>query len=200
MVTERHPERAGDVVVFVDSFAAEGLAATVRGSLAVVDRQLAERDRVGLVVFGGSLRLVRPGAGRRQRQRIVEALLDVQPVFSWAEKSIQAIPPHMLPRGATIVAVSPMVDERTLNAVADLRRRRHEVVVLEVSPGSWTPAPADPLEGAAQQLWEMDRQARRSRLRATGVQVVQWDDDVPLELLLARLAQERRGMPQWSAG
>ncbi len=193
MVVERHPERSADVVVFVDSFAADGLGDSVRAAMALVDLQLAERDRVGLVVFGGSLRLIRPGSGRRQRRRVVEALLDVQPVFSWAEKSIEVIAPRMLPRGATVVVVSPLVDERTLAAVVDLRRRRHEVAVIEVSPWRWTPTALTPLDRQAQRLWELQRQARRDRLAAVGVGLARWDEGVELELLLARLGRGGRG-------
>jgi uncharacterized protein (DUF58 family) len=198
MVIQRHPERSADVVLFIDSFAAEGLDQTVRAALSVARHQLAERDRVGLVVFGGSMRLVRPAAGGRQFRRLAEALVDTRPVFSWAEKEIRAIPPRMLPVGASILAISPLVDQRALAAIADLRRRRHDIGVVEVSPTQWAPAPADATQVLARRLWEMQRDARRSRFAAAGVPVVQWRPDVALELLMAELAARGRGR-RWLA-
>ena len=136
--------------------------------------QLAQRDRVGLVVFGGSMRLVRPAGGSRQFRRLADALVDTQPVFSWAEKQIRTIPPQMLPPGASILAISPLVDERTIGAIGDLRRRRHEVAVIEIDPARWAPPPRDALGRVARRLWDLQRQARRSRFLAVGVPVVEW--------------------------
>ena len=57
-------------------------------------------------------------------------------MFSWAEKEIRAIPPRMLPAGAAILAISPLIDERTVGAIGDLRRRRLDIRVIEVSPSA----------------------------------------------------------------
>ncbi len=199
MVIERHPERSADLVLFVDSFAAEGLDQTVRAALTIAGHQLAQRDRVGLVVFGGSMRLVRPAGGRRQLLALVEALVDIRPVFSWADKEIRAIPPRMLPAGAAILAISPLVDERTIGAIGDLRRRRLDIRVIEVSPARWAPAPSSPVDGLARRLWEMQRQARRDRFAAVGVPVVQWHEGVDVELLLTQLARQPRTARRWMA-
>jgi len=201
LVTQRHPERGADVVVFVDTFAADGLEQTIRAGLAVTRLQLAERDRVGLIAFGGSIRTVRPGSGRRQYELIAEALVDVKPVFSWADKEIHGIPPRILPPASTILAVTPLIDERALGAVIDLRRRRHEIGVLEVSPETWVPPPdpSDPAAVVARRLWSMQRAMRRARLAEVGVPVVEWRDGDALELVLRRLAALRRGWGRWLA-
>jgi uncharacterized protein (DUF58 family) len=199
VVTERHPERSADVVLFVDSFAAEGLDQTVRAAMTVAGHQLAERDRVGLVVFGGSMRLLRPAAGRRQLRALADALIDIRPVFSWADKEIRAIPPRMLPAGAAIVAISPLVDERTVGAIGDLRRRRLDIRVIEVSPSRWTPEPSSAMDRLAWRLWEMQRQARRDRFAALGVPVVQWREGLDVELLLAQFARQGGRARRWVA-
>jgi uncharacterized protein (DUF58 family) len=193
MVVQRHPDRGADVIVFVDCFEREGLEDTIRASLSVVTFQLAQRDRVGLILFGGALRTLRPGSGRRQYEAIAEALVDAQPIFSWAEKEVRAIPPRSLPRAATILAVSPLIDERAIGAIGDLRRRRHEIGVIEVTPTSWAPPPADRADELARRLWEMEREARRARLAAAGVPVAEWHPGVALELVMHRLAVAGRG-------
>ncbi len=201
MVSQRHPERGADVVVFIDTFAAEGLEETIRAGLAVSRLQLAERDRVGLIVFGGSIRTIPPGSGRRQLELMAEALVDVQPVFSWAEKEIRGIPPRILPPGSTILAVSPLVDERTVGAIVDLRRRRHEIGVIEISPESGVPhrAPRDESAAVARRLWSMQRAMRRERMAAAGVPVVEWREGDALELVLRELDARRRGRGRWRA-
>ncbi len=199
MVTQRNPERSADVILFVDTFAAEGLDETVRAAVAVALHQLAERDRVGLVIFGGAMQFVRPGTGSRQFHRIGEALLDVRPIFSWAAKEIGAIPPRMLPVGASILAITPLIDERAIGAIADLRRRRFEVGVVEVSPTRWTPTRSDEVGLLARRLWRMQREARRSRLLGAGVPVVEWREDVPLELVMRQLGALQRRRTRWLA-
>ena len=201
IVAQRHPERGADVVVFVDTFAAEGLEQTIRVGLAVSRVQLAERDRVGLIAFGGSIRTIPPGTGRRQLERIAEALVDVRPVFSWAEKEIRGIPPRVLPPASTILAVSPLIDERAIGAVVDLRRRRHEIGVIEVSPEDWAPLldRRDAAAAAARRLWAMQRAMRRARLLDAGVPVVELRDGEALELVLRRMAALRRGGGRWLA-
>ncbi len=147
---------------------------------------------MGLVVFGGSMRLVRPAGGRRQHRVLADALIDSRPVFSWAEKEIRAIPPRMLPPGAAILAITPLIDERTIGAIGDLRRRRLDIRVIEVSPSRWTPEPRSAMDRLAWRLWEMQRQARRDRFAAVGVPVVQWREGVDMELVLAQLARQGR--------
>ncbi|HVN49919.1 MAG TPA: DUF58 domain-containing protein [Acidimicrobiales bacterium] len=201
MVAQRHPERGADVIVFVDTFEADGLEQTIRAGLAVTRLQLAQRDRVGVIAFGGSMRTVPPGSGRRQYELIAEALVDVRPVFSWADKEICGIAPRSLPPASTILAVSPLVDDRALGAIVDLRRRRHEIAVIEVSPEGWVPPVdrSDPSAVVARRLWSMQRGMRRARLAEAGVPVVAWRDGDALELALRRLAALRRGRGRWLA-
>jgi uncharacterized protein (DUF58 family) len=199
MVAQHHPERSADVVLLVDTFAAEGLDETVRAALALALRQLADRDRVGLVVFGGAMKWLRLGTGSRQFDRITDALVDIRPVFSWAEKVVTAIPPRVLPVGASILAISPLVDPRAIAAVTDLRRRRYEIGVIEVAAERWAPEPTDEVSRLARRLWEMQRETLRGRLTAVGAPVVEWREGVPLELVMRQMADLTRGRGRWLA-
>ena len=66
-VNESHPERASDVILFLDSFAeargsSEGtIDQAVRAASSLADAYLERRNRVGLVSFGGILRWLHPG-------------------------------------------------------------------------------------------------------------------------------------------
>ena len=71
VVNERHPERNADVILFLDTFAdarsggRSTLDLAVRATATLAARYLERRDRVGLVSFGGVLRWLTPGMGRR---------------------------------------------------------------------------------------------------------------------------------------
>ena len=64
-VNDHHPERSTDVVLLLDAFPSAGLADAVRATVSLATAYLGERDRVGLVRFGGRLDWLTPGMGQR---------------------------------------------------------------------------------------------------------------------------------------
>ncbi|MBO0776743.1 MAG: DUF58 domain-containing protein, partial [Actinobacteria bacterium] len=119
-VNDQHPERNSDVVIFLDSFAearqqdAGTLDLAVRAAASLTDHYLATRDRVGLVGFGGFVRWLTPATGTRQAYRIVDALLETEIVFSFAWKGIDVLPARSLTPQALVIALSPLLDDRTV--------------------------------------------------------------------------------------
>ena len=130
VVNERHPERNADVILFLDTFAdaragdRSTLDLAVRATATLASRYLERRDRVGLVSFGGILRWLTPGMGSTQRYRIVDALLESEVVFNYAWKDVSVIPSRVLPPQALVVAITPLLDDRVVEVLADLRARR----------------------------------------------------------------------------
>ena len=177
VVNERHPERNADVILFLDTFAdarAGGrstLDLAVRATATLAARYLERRDRVGLVSFGGVLRWLTPGMGSTQQYRIVDALLESEIVFNYAWKDVSVIPARVLPPQALVVAVTPLLDDRAVEALADLRARRYDLAIVEVSPIGFTragrerggPAGAPALGAAARGDPRALRAARRRR-------------------------------------
>jgi uncharacterized protein (DUF58 family) len=198
VVNERHPERNADVVLFLDSFAEaresdEGtLEHAVRVVATLAARFLERRDRVGLVTFGGILRWLEPGGGMAQRYRLVDALLETGIEFSYAWKDLNVIPARTLPPRALVIAVSPLLDERSIAALLDLRARGHDLVVVEVSPEPHVTPGAQPLEQLAHRIWTLQRQELRSRFERLGVAVTTLDDDTPLDVALEGVRSFRR--------
>jgi uncharacterized protein (DUF58 family) len=200
IVNERHPDRNADVVLFLDSFAearseedgADGtLERAVRAAATLAGRYLARRDRVGLVTFGGVLRWLEPGAGLVQRYRLIDALLETGVEFSYAWKDVNVIPARTLPPRALVLAVTPLLDERSIAALLDLRARGHDLVVIEVSPEELvTPGPG--LDALAYRLWLLQRAALRARFERSGVAVARWSDEVALDAGLEGVRAFRR--------
>jgi uncharacterized protein (DUF58 family) len=197
-VNESHPERNTDVILFLDSFAearlgGEGtLDLAVRATAAFADAYARRRDRVGLISFGGILRWLVPGTGIVQLYRVVDALLDTQIVLSYYWKEIDVIPRRTLPPSALVIALSPLLDARSVGALLDLRMRGYDLAVIDVSPVPFTRRPQHGLDAVAYDIWRLRRGALRHRLQAAGVAVAEWTEDAPLQAVIEEVREFRR--------
>ena len=194
-VNARFAERALDVVVAVDTFSDVGppgartLDVAVRGAAATVAGYLRHHDRVGVVVLGGMLRWVGPDSADRQFYRIMESILDMPRWESVVDPEIDRIPRQALPAGALVVMFSPLLDERAVRAITDLRQRGFPVIVCDVltcEPPQRRPRNGDGAD-LALRLWRLDRIALRHELAGLGVPVVRWDGTDSLDLALGPL-------------
>ena len=197
-VNELHPERNTDVVLFLDTFVearrrdAGTLDLQVRAAATLAERYLAHRDRVGLVVFGGILNWLTPATGIVQRYRIVDALLDAEIMLSYAWKDIDIVPRRTLPPQALVVALSPLLDDRALAALSDLRRRGFDVAVIEISPVPFAPSADEAADPLVERLWLLRRAARRTAFHTLGVPVVEWREQEALQGAIEEVAAFRR--------
>jgi uncharacterized protein (DUF58 family) len=197
-VNESHPERNTDVIIFVDSFIEARLGdkgtldLAVRATSTIADAYVRRRDRVGLISFGGILRWLVPGTGLVQLYRIVDALLDTQIILSYYWKEIDVIPRRMLPPNALVIALSPLLDQRSVGALLDLRARGYDLAVIDVSPVPFVARPPAGLDAVAHDLWVLRRDALRHRLQRAGVAVVEWTEERPLQSVLEEVREFRR--------
>jgi uncharacterized protein (DUF58 family) len=200
-VNEMRPERNTDLVVFLDTFTELRTAGessvdmAVRAALALTRGYLRRRDRVGLVAFGGTLRWLRPDMGERQLYRILDALIDTEVVLSYAWKGLEVFPSRTLPPRSLVIALSPLLDDRSVGALLDLRGRGHDLALLEISPLPFVqPGRREP-EELAYRLWGMERDALRARFASRGVAIAAWRRGEPLQAPLAELSALRTRAP-----
>jgi uncharacterized protein (DUF58 family) len=197
-VNEQHPERNADVVLFLDTFTdvrmgdRSTLDLTVRAATSLAHRYLERKDRVGIVSFGGFLSWLLPSSGTRQLYRIVDSLLQMNIVLSFAARGVDVLPPRSLPPKALVIALTPLLDPRATGAIVDLRARGFDLVVVEISPVPFVEAGDDPLEQMAYRLWRLSRESLRARYEQAGVPVVEWRDGVPLSVPLEEVSAFRR--------
>ncbi|HVA32223.1 MAG TPA: DUF58 domain-containing protein [Gaiellaceae bacterium] len=197
-VNEHHPERNTDVVLFLDTFVdvesneRGTFDMTVRAATSLAHRYLQRKDRVGLVSFGGFLSWLVPASGTRQLYRIVDSLLQMNVVLSFATKGVDILPPRSLPPKALVIALTPLLDPRSAAALLDLRARGFDLVVVEVSPVPFVQPGGDELSQLSYRLWRLSREALRARYEQAGVPVVEWRDGVPLNIPLEEVAAFRR--------
>jgi uncharacterized protein (DUF58 family) len=197
-VNQQHPERNSDVIIFLDSFAearhqAEStLDLAVRAAASLASHYLASRDRVGLVGFGGVVRWLTPASGVTQLYRIVDALLETEIVLSFAWKGIEVLPARSLTPQSLVIALTPLLDDRSTGALLDLRGRGFDLMVVDVSPLAFTTWPRDPGEQLALRLWKLWREALHFRYERLGVAVAEWDGKRPLPETVEEVRAFRR--------
>jgi uncharacterized protein (DUF58 family) len=183
-------ERSQDVVLLVDATSDVGepgrsaLDLGLRGASGAARAYLAGRDRVGVITYQwGGAHWLAPSLGRRQFYRIVDALLQSDTGFARGA-GFNRLPRAALPPGALVVAFSPLLDGRFVEALRDMRERGFTLIVVDVL-NTEPPRRRAFADNAARRIWTLEQQAIRFSLRELGVPVVAWDGVTPLDLPLA---------------
>lgn len=198
VVNEEHPERNSATVLLLDSFAEARLGAAgtldqaVRATTSIAYAYLRRRDQVGLLSFGGSVNWLEPALGTVQLYRIAEALLDTEVVLSYIWRDIRVIPTHVLPPKAFVLGLTPLLDQRMVDALADVRGRGADVAVIEIATEPFILAGEGEQARLAYRIWKLRRAAVRNRFRRLGVAVVAWRHGDPLEPVLEEVSAFRR--------
>ncbi|MDQ1422509.1 MAG: hypothetical protein QOD72_7 [Acidimicrobiaceae bacterium] len=195
-VNERHLDRSADLVVLVDALAetAAGESATlvpiVRAAWSIADAHLRTNDRVGLIVFGGTIGWIAARSGLRSRAALFERLLAVEPGWTAAQRSVAHLSAAALPPGAQVIVLTPLHDERVVTAAAELRRRGFAVAALILRPAL---AVADSaLDRSAARLWELEIDRRTAVLQRAGIPIVSWHDGDGVDGALDALRRRQR--------
>ena len=197
-VSQRHPDRATDVILLVDSFVESGhdvrtvFGLVIEAAVSLADSHLAVSDRVGLVELGGIVRWVHPGTGRLQLQQLTDTLLATGLYSSAADRDLRVIPPRALPPRSFVVALSPLLDDRFVDALFVLAGGGHDIAVVECAA-----TPTDPRtepESVARRIWEAERHITRDQLTDRGIAVAGWRKGEALGPALDELAASRHRM------
>jgi len=197
-VNEQHPERNTDIVLFLDTFTDARLGTrgtldlTVRAAASLAHRYLQRKDRVGVVSYGGFVSWLLPASGTRQLYRIVDSLLQMGIVLSFATKNLDVLPRRTLPPRALVLALTPLLDSRSTAALLDLRARGFDLVVVEVSPVPFVKPFGDDLSALSYRLWSLSREAQRAQFEWAGIPIVSWTDGEALDAVLEEVRAFRR--------
>jgi uncharacterized protein (DUF58 family) len=188
-------ERSQDVVLLVDATSDVGqpgesaLDLGLRGAAGAARAYLNGRDRVGVITYQwGGAHWLAPSLGRRQLYKIIDVLL-TSTAFSntggYARgAAFSRLPRAALPPGSLVVAFSPLLDGRFVEALRDMRERGFSLIVIDVL-NTEPPTRRYFADAAARRIWRMEQQAIRFSLRELGVPVLPWDGVTPLDLPLA---------------
>src|SRR5580658_6176744 len=192
-------ERSQDVVLLADATSDVGepgssaLDLALRGAVAAARTYLEGRDRVGVITYQwGGASWLGPGLGRRQLYRIIVSMMTSRPLATtagWTRgASAGRLPRAALPPGALIVVFSPLLDQRFVESLRNIRERGFTMLVVDVLNAE-PPVRRRSEDRMARQLWQMEQEAIRSSLRELGIPVVHWDGVQSLDLPLAAYAR-----------
>jgi uncharacterized protein (DUF58 family) len=183
-------ERSQDVVLLVDATSDVGQAGEsaldlgLRGAAGAARAYLDARDRVGVITYQwGGAHWLAPSLGRRQVYKVIDVLLTADTGYA-RSATFSRLPRAALPPGSLVVAFSPLLDGRFVEALRDMRERGVALIVVDVLN---TEPPARRLfaDVAARRIWRMEQDAIRFSLRELGVPVLPWDGVTTLDLPLA---------------
>ena len=197
-VNDRHPERNSDVVLLVDTLVEprRGVEATldlaVRAAAGLAASHLRRNDRVGLIAFGEPMRWLQPAMGDVQRYRILDTLMESRSRRQMYWRGVNAVPRRALPAKSLIIGLSPLLDDRAVNAFADLRGRGFDLAVVEIPAEVFVTDPTTPEEGVARRIWELQRDSTRNRFVRHGIATVRWNPEDPFQRALAEVEAFRR--------
>jgi len=179
-VSQRYQDQAADVVVLVDHSSVVGgydrrlHDRAVRGASTVARAYLGAGDRVGLVMFGSSVRWLPPGLGRMQEARILDQIVLRPMVASLLDPDLARVPAVALPPRSILFCFSALLDQRMVAAIARLGQRGHRLIVVDtvgIRPERWPKG----TDARTQEEWPRQRMLIRTRLSELGAIVI---DDV----------------------
>jgi uncharacterized protein (DUF58 family) len=187
-------ERSQDVVLLVDATSDVGnpgesaLDLALRGAAGTARAYLNARDRVGVITYAwGGAHWLAPSLGRRQVYKIIDVLLTAD--TGYARGAVfNRLPRAALPPGSLVVAFSPLLDGRFVEALRDMRERGFSLIVVDVLTAE-PPRRRSFTDGMARRVWRMEQQAIRFSLRELGIPVLPWDGVAPLDIPLAPYAR-----------
>ena len=128
-VNQLAAEHAAEIIAVIDAFSDIGPAGdstldrAVRGTAGMARAYMRPADRLGVVILYGPLRWIPHRKRRRQFFRIAESVLDTRGLDSYVAPDLARFPRAVLPPGALVILFSPLLDERAIDAAADLHER-----------------------------------------------------------------------------
>ncbi len=199
-------ERVADVGIILDSRYLSNQVTqngpifehSVRATAALADTLLRAGNRVGLLVYGGTIQRVFPGYGKVQQERILQTLARATPGLNYALEDLGFLPTRFFPSKSQVILVSPLMTD-DLRVLIRLRADGYSVIVIspdaldfEASGGK-----GNGIDPYAYRLAHAERAFLLHKIRRVGVQAVDWKVNEPLDqavmVALTRQPARQRG-------
>jgi uncharacterized protein (DUF58 family) len=199
-VNEFRAELGSEVMIVVDARTISDvgeksnstLIYSIKAAIAIADRLLKDRDRVGLLTIGDTLTIIRPGYGRRQFDRIVLSLVNLKSGYNWTIENLPNYLRFFFPNISQLILVSSLADDLSVRAAMDIELKGFDVAVISPNPvdiekqiifGSrrFLRRRANSQIQLAESIARLSRQTSMETLRSLGVLVVDWKVDDSLE-------------------
>lgn len=207
-LTARHPstvyanqfeqERVADVGLILDGrrianeFGQRSIFEhSVLATASLADAFLIAGNRVGMFFYGKQIVWTLPGYGKIQVERILHDLSRLEPGDSQVFSDLY-VPRTLFPTHSQLVLVSPLAAEDD-GALIALRSRGYHLLVISPDPVSFELGglPRSATTALAARIVRLQRNLLLRRLRATGIEVVEWDVSQPFEQVAKQFLERR---------
>lgn len=155
----------------------------VQAAASLADSFLLDGNRVGLLLYGRQLDWTMPGYGKVQRERILQGLARAKLGESMVFGKLENLPERLFPNNAQLVLISPLHSD-DLPVLVHLRARGYALLVISPDPIRYELAGldlADEVTVQAARLARLERALSLHKLRQSGIQVLDWDVELPLD-------------------
>lgn len=155
----------------------------VEAAAALADSFINDGNRVGLLQYGTQLDWTHPGFGKVQRERILQSLARAKPGESMIFEKLANLPKRLFPPNAQLVLISPLHSD-DLPVLIHLRARGYALMVISPDPIRFEQAHLDlssQRTSLAVRLACLERTLMLHKLGQAGIQVLDWDVNIPLE-------------------
>jgi uncharacterized protein (DUF58 family) len=142
-------------------------------------------NRVGYLGYGLSLDWLSPGFGKHQKHRVLSRIARSMPGNSHVFHRLDEIPYRLFPAGSQVIVVSPLIGD-DFRALERLQQSGYAVLVVSPDAVAYERRTAEPPPSTS--AWRFSRAERLAilhRMRRSGVAVIDWDTDTPLEAAVA---------------
>ena len=143
---------------------------------------------MGLLDLGRRVRDIRPGSGRRQLRRLLDALVVAEASPNHRADLVRIRP---IEAGTMVIALTPLVGTVGRTQIVSLAQRGRTVVVVDTMPDR-TSETSSPWTAMAMRVRAMERQAEIDQLNELGVPVVAWHGRGTLDQVLRDVSRIAR--------
>jgi uncharacterized protein (DUF58 family) len=199
MVNEFEKEALSDVLVMIDArevgtagtTSCNPLEYAVKGAASLVRYFIAQKDRVGLVIYGKGVEVIPQGCGGRHLDKLLAHLtyLEGNGAVTFGEAML-LVQPYLAP-GTAIVMISPLEFDPTLTSKAvELWSMGHPLIILSPGPFQFetlATGKGDP----KYELLRLERSNFLDTIRFYGIEIVDWTPEMTVWELIERCEHAR---------
>ncbi len=155
---------------------------SVQAAATLAEAFLGQGNRVGLLIYGYYSRKTFPGYGKVQLDRILNSLAEATTGHHFVFENLDYLPARFFPAHSQIVMVSPLLTT-DLDVLTRLRALGYALMLVTPDPVQFESGHLkDPSgSGLATRIARAERRLLLSNLRRSGVQVIAWPVDQPLQ-------------------
>ncbi len=195
MVNQHEVEDVFDTMILVDARAltrsgtitSNPLEMSVKGAATIADYLMKRSNRVGVVTYGDTVRVIPPASGEAQMIKVLSLLTQTYAGGRTdMRRAYQKCSPYLTPRSPVII-FSPLTDDRSAKKVLrELAVKKHDVVIISPNDLEFEKK-AVHVVPPIYHLLKMKRANMLNELSAIGAKVVDWSPDQDITTILTEV-------------